>query len=452
MTKASFNVKDVLGKLSFLKNNLALLVPIFIAVVAVLLFIPTRILRGKLQATIQQQSVQMAGEIRRVSSQAKEAARAAAMEQFISAYAEDANQMELRIKQTTLRELLSYELFPDTNETSVLLFERFRQKYLAGLEAMLADLRAGSPPTDNEIEAALASAPRTPLQQRGAGGAYGGYGPYGGASMPMGPTSSTPGYAQRRIQRPMTEMDQKIIDKMCVDKARGAAVYAGLTDLDGYTYWSEWKFADRDTAYRDCWYWQVGYWILEDVTAAIRASNEGSAGVLTSPVKRLMNASFTLQRSRPSGGGRGRRMARRGERLAPSYVTSAKDAMTNPCTGHFCSEELDVVHFNVVVVVGADDVMPFLQELCRARPHKFRGFYGDLPEQTYKHNQITILESNVVPLDKQRAQHFYHRYGDEAVVELDLICEYVFDVAAYDKIQPQQVKDDILNASQKTPR
>jgi hypothetical protein len=108
-----------------------------------------------------------------------------------------------------------------------------------------------------------------------------------------------------------------------------------------------------------------------------------------------MNASFTLQRSRPSGGGRGRRMARRGEKLAPSYVTSAKDAMTNPCTGRFCSEELDVVHFNVVVVVGADDVMPFMQELCRARTHKFRGFYGDLPEQTYKHNQITILESNV---------------------------------------------------------
>jgi hypothetical protein len=155
--------------------------------------------------------------------QAKEAARAAAMEQFISAYAEDANQMELRIKQTTLRELLSYELFPDTNETSVLLFERFRQKYLAGLEAMLADVRAGSPPTDNEIEAALASA-RTSLQQREGSGAYIATGMRG--VVPTGPLSSA-GYAQ---QHPTHDRDgQKIVDKMPWIKP-GAAVYAGLTD------------------------------------------------------------------------------------------------------------------------------------------------------------------------------------------------------------------------------
>jgi hypothetical protein len=445
MSKANFNVKDLLGKLSFLKNNLALLVPIVIAVVAVLLFIPTRILRGKLQATIQQQSVQMAGEIRSVASQAREAARMAALEPYMNRYAEDANTIELRIKQATQRELLSYELFPDTNETSVLLFDRFRQKYLAGIEALLVNLRAGAPPTNNEIDAALASAPRSPWQQqRGAGGVYGGaYGAYGG--LPMSSATGTPGY-NRPIRRPTSEMEEKIIDKMCLTKAREAAVYAGPTDLDGYTYWSEWRFEDRDTALRACWYWQVGYWILEDVATTIRDINKESDSVLTSPVKRLMNAGFALQRSRLSPGGRGRRVARRDAKQGPTYVTSGRDGLVLPCTGRYSTNDLDVVHFNLRVVVGADDVMPFMQELCRAKPHKFRGFYGDLPEQTYKHNQITILESGVAPLDKQGPEHYYYRYGDEAVVELVLTCEYVFDVATYDKIQPKLVKQDIEDA------
>jgi hypothetical protein len=445
MKTPNVSIKDVLGKLSFLKNNLGLLVPIFIAVVAVLLFIPTRILRGKLQNTIQQQSLQPGNEIRSLSAQVREAARAAAMEQYISAYAKDANEIELQMKHTTERELLSYELFPDTNETSALLFERFAQKYMASIDAMLKSLDAATPPTDNEIDAALASAPRSPLGMRGAPGAYdGGYGAYGGMPSPMTPQmGSTPGSGQRRAFRVMTEMDRKIVEKICVDKARGAKVYAGPVELEGYTYWSDWKFEDRDKAYRDCWYWQVGYWILEDVVTTIRETNKNSDSILTSPVKRLMNANFTLQRSRASGGGRGRRVIRKDAKVSPSYVTKAKDAMTIPCTGRYSSDQIDVVHFNVRVVVGADDVMPFMQELCSAKEHKFRGFYGDLPEQTYKHNQITILESSVAPVNKDTYEHNLYRYGDDAVVELDLICEYIFNVAAYDKIQPKLVKEDI---------
>jgi len=56
---ANFNIKDLFKKLSFFKNNLALLVPILIAVVALLLFIPTQILGAKLRKTMEQ-SVQTA--------------------------------------------------------------------------------------------------------------------------------------------------------------------------------------------------------------------------------------------------------------------------------------------------------------------------------------------------------------------------------------------------------
>ena len=64
------SLKDVAGnaikKLGFLKNNLALLVPIIIVVIAALLFIPTKLLSGKLRGTIEKQSVQTGRNIDRL--------------------------------------------------------------------------------------------------------------------------------------------------------------------------------------------------------------------------------------------------------------------------------------------------------------------------------------------------------------------------------------------------
>jgi hypothetical protein len=258
-----------------------------------------------------------------------------------------------------------------------------------------------------------------------------------------------PGYGQRRAFRITSEMDLKILDKVCLDRAKAAKVYANLVDMDGYTYWSEWKFEDRDKAYRDCWYWQLAYWILGDVAATVREVNSDAENVLNAPVKRLMNASFNLQRMRMAGmRGPRRGMRRDKSKMTPTYVTSAKDGLTNPCTGRFTNEEIDVMHFNVRVIIRTDDVMPFMQRLCSAKEHRFRGFYGDLPEQTHKHNQITVLESNIAPVNRESYEHDLYRYGDDSVVELDLICEYLFHKAAYEELKPKLVKDDILNAIQ----
>jgi hypothetical protein len=260
-----------------------------------------------------------------------------------------------------------------------------------------------------------------------------------------------PGYGvgQKRTFRITSEMDLKILDKVCLDKAKEIKVYTNLVDIDGYTFWSEWKFEDRDKARRACWYWQLGYWIIEDVVATVGETNQDAPDVLSAPVKRLMNASFTLQRMRTAGMRGGRRAIRRDkDKQAPTYVTNAKDGMVNPCTGRFCNEDTDVTHFNVRVIIEADDVMRFMQRLCSAKKHKFRGFYGDLPEQEFQHNQITILESNIAPVNRDSYEHDLYRYGDGAVVELDLFCEYLFHKGAYEEIKPQLVKDDIVNAAQ----
>lgn len=440
-------VKEALKKLSFLKNNLALLVPIIITVVAALLFIPTKLLSNRLKNTVTQQSVKAATDINRLIEEVKEAGQAEAMEGYLNAYAQDPCSMESLMKQTTMRELLTYRLFPDTNETSPLLFEPVRRDFLAGVEAMVERLGAGDPPMKEEIDAALeksrgpARAGRSRTSDMG-GGAYDMY--PGGAGQGRGLGS----------YRMMGDMDRRIVDKLCEERAKMLRVYASPADLDGYSFWSDWKFEDWNTSVRQSWYWQMGYWILQDVANTVQAMNQSGSCVLDSPVKRVMSVGFTLpkQGTRMVGGRRGRGIRRvAGQQEMPSYVINLKSAMAAPpCTGRFCTEDADVMHFEVRVLVSADQVTPFIQELCSAKTHTFRGWYGDQPEQTFKHNQITVLETSVIPVDLESPDHGSYRYGPDAVVELDLVCEYLFIRAGYEEVKPQVIKDDILGVEEGT--
>ena len=43
---------------------------------------------------------------------------------------------------------------------------------------------------------------------------------------------------------------------------------------------------------------------------------------------------------------------------------------------------------------------------------------------------------------QQLETHRLYRYGDDAVVRLDLICEYIFNKNGYEKIKPESVKKE----------
>lgn len=394
-----------------------------------------------------------------MAGQVEEGAKARQMEPYIKAYARDANEMEKLIKQTTLRELLSYRLFPDTNERTTLLFEDFARRYLGGVDAMLQSVKAGVPPTDAEITAALQKAPQQGMGMYGS--PYGGYGPGGpGRTQTVNPITSSAspygaygrgmGMGMGMGLSALTDTQRKIFDTICLEKAQGAGVYASPVDVAGYMYWADWKFENRDAAYKDCWYWQMGYWMIEDVFTTVREMNKGSSSIVDSPVKRVMNVSFVLGRTtgrairRP---GRNVRAKKEGE--SPIYVTSAKDGMTTPCTERYSCEDYDVMHFDVRTIVNARDTLAFMKQLCTAKSHQFNGWKGNEPVQTYLHNQITVLESSTAPVDPEGMEHMAYRYGDAQVVELDLICEYVLNKAAYETIKPKQVKEDITAAVEK---
>ena len=75
-----------------------------------------------------------------------------------------------------------------------------------------------------------------------------------------------------------------------------------------------------------------------------------------------------------------------------------------------------------------------MQQLCSAKQHVFKGFFGREPERRFEHNQITILESNINSIDRNDGAHHLYRYGEDAIVELDLTCEYLFNKSGTTKL------------------
>jgi len=210
----------------------------------------------------------------------------------------------------------------------------------------------------------------------------------------------------------------------------------------------------KEEAVADCWYHQLAYWVTEDIFDTIAAMNAGHDNVLTAPVKRFSTITFTMGMKRPGAGGGGggvftgfsrRRNTQRTKDDAdkPAYMLAVTEGLTESCTGRFSDKEgdIDVVHFSLAVIVSAKQVLPFMQQLCSAKQHKFRGYpEGTDPEQTFKHNQISILESSTRAISLTGAEHRYYSYGDENVVELNLVCEYIFNKKGYEPVVPEPVK------------
>ncbi len=395
--------KDIIQKVSFLRNYSSLMLPVFIMLAGLLLFIPTNLMSSKLKKRIENESVSIGKRVKSFSNNVVSRDQWKIEQEYQHAYETDANQIALLAKQTTQRELLSYKVFPEPKDTSTLIFREFGQRYRSGIDELINRTDALDCPTAAELQRGL----------KGSG-------------------SLTSRQIMGLIGSGLNEVDATITDVLCREKAESARVYANPADMAGYEFWKEYNYVGMKTAIEDCWYWQLSYWIIEDVFKTIEASNFGSSNVFTSPVKRLMSVNFF-------GRGMTKNTAAR-----PRYVISPEGgAMTRPYTGRFCDEDIDVVHFNVVVLVNAKAVLPFMQQLCSVKQHMFKGFFSREPERSFKHNQITILESSIRSIDRNDETHSLYRYGEDAVVELDLICEYIFNKSGYDEIKPKSVKETL---------
>ncbi|MFC1677937.1 hypothetical protein ACFL3G_12865 [Planctomycetota bacterium] len=412
------NIKNVLGKLSFIREYSSLVVPVVIALVAVLVFVPAQLMGNKFKGYVTAESISKRGN--RIDSLKRNAVSRQQWREerkYQDAYKADAEKISQLATQSSERELLSYSVFPKPKEKSRFLFELFGKKYRDGVDGMLEVANACECPTETELEDALLRSPQASRRSRS-------------------------------YKDGLNYVTDAIVDELCKEKAQSASVYAAAEELGEYESWDSYQFTSFEKAINDCWYSQLGYWIVEDVITTIEEMNSGSQSVFTSPVKRLLSVSFGYGEKKKT---------KTNEEITnrPVYVRSTGEGLVNSYTGRVCGDSVDVVHFNLSVVVSAKSVLPFMAELCKAKEHRFMGWDGQAAEQRFRHNQIAILVSEVSAISTSDGRgdkdiHELYRYGDEdAVVQLSLVCEYVFNKKGYDAVNPQALKGSLEVADDK---
>ncbi len=437
---SSVNIKDILSRLGVLKSNPLLLASIIIALVAAALFIPVNIVNRNLDEAVSQQSLRLASQIKSARGTAvsrdqwKELAKQEAM------YESDANQIALLAIQSTQRPLLRYGIFPEPKDQSSAIFKMFGDNYRRGIDDLMQGINANDCPSEAELNQGMASASAT--------SPGGGVAPRQYSTVSTRPPSGSYGGPGRGSAGGLKDVEKTIRDEICLSRAKSISVYAGPADLPGYAFWGEYTYDIKpEDAIADCWYYQLGYWVIEDIVSTVGGMNSGSTNVLTAPVKRLVEVSF----KRAGGQRPGSSIAAAGDRdsaedplrvARPCYVgEDMSGSMTDSFTGRFSDDDIDVVHFKLSVIISVKSVLPFMKELCSIKQHKFKGFYDELPDtRTFVHNQITVLQSQFYSVDRLDSFHSLYRYGQDAVVELRLVCEYVFNKSAYDVIKPAAMK------------
>ena len=393
-------LKDLMKGLGGLRVYLVLIWPAVILLACGAVLTAAWLMGSSLKQKVAKESVPIGNEVKAMLKVLPAAGQAEVEKQYQDAYRQDANLIKLLSVESTQRELLSYDIFPQPKDTSTLLFTRFGARFCQGVEGLIAKDRGGNCPSAEELLAARQTG-RSP----GSGGA-------GGAS-------------------------SRIVEEICHARAKSVTVYAVPETVSGYDFWKTYKYSNIDDSVKDCWFWQIGYWIIEDVFSTAGTMNAGSSSVLTSPVKRVEGVGFVTPGAIFSAG------TGKVSQERPKYVTKPEEQLVESFTGRVSNENIDVVHFGMVVVVSSKAVIPFMRELCSAKEHEFTGFTGQEPAKVFKHNQITILESRVRPVDLMSADHQYYRYGADSVVEMELVCEYIFDKNGYDAIKPESIKKPV---------
>jgi len=402
--------------MKFIRKYSALLIPIGIIFVSVLIFIPTILMGHSLRNEIEQGSVSQGDTIGSMVRKAPSSEQYEIEKQYQAQQGKDADGIAQLAKQSSQRMLISYKIFPEPKGISQQRYVDFGKDYRSAIEKLVKSMNALDAPSESDIQK------ETNRKVSGARGAR----------------KRTTKRGKAGQQEDSTSI---IIDAVCQKRAESIQVYANPNLFNWYGFWDDYEYIGSSGAIKDCWHSQVSYWIYQDVVATINSMNTGFEDVLTSPVKRLIGVSFE--------GPVEYQVQRRGEvslgrEDKPIYVSDEEVQIlgVKPWTGRIGNAEIDVVHFSVGVVLESREFMSFIKELCSEKEHLFReGYQENGLEKLYKHNQITVLKSEINPIVPDSENHKYYRYGDGASVEVMLVCEYVFNRGGYDVIKPKSIKE-----------
>jgi len=403
--------------MNFIRRYLVFLAPVGITIFSAILFVPT-LLTGRSINKEMEASIAQGRKLKSMRSNTPPKMQAEVEKVYQSEHKKDVDEILQLSRRSTQRELIDYGLFPKPKDTSQQVFANFGVKYRAAIEDLIKSMGALDAPSDIDIRKETEL--ETGATGRVTAGQFGRLGTH---------SSSITKKGSRGI----------IVGAVCDKRAESVLVYANPNSLAWYGFWSDYKYSGLNTSLKDCWNSQVAYWIYEDVMSTIKALNTGSDCVYNSSVKRLVGVSF----SRPVEYVEPVNMAT-SVADEPAYIIDKGASIlgVEPWTGRVCDDAVDVVHFCVSVIVDSKAFMSFIRELCSEKEHRFKeGYSASGQEKVFRHNQITVLQSKIEPVDRTSTQHEYYRYGDGAVVQMSLVCEYIFHRSGYDVIKPEPVKE-----------
>ena len=116
--------------------------------------------------------------------------------------------------------------------------------------------------------------------------------------------------------------------------------------------------------------------------------------------------------------------------------------MTESFTGRVSNENIDVVHFSMVVVLSNKAIIPFMRELCSAKEHSL-GIHGPGAGESIQAQPDNHFGEQGKAGEFASSDHRYYRYGAESVVEVEMVCEYIFNKQGYDAIKPESIKSPV---------
>jgi hypothetical protein len=399
--------------MNFIKKYIVLIIPVVIAVVAFAILIPAKLVGGSLKESIKKKSISQGTRIKSLTREGqvppqKQYEQEKLYQEQFKAEADAIIEMS---NQSSLRELLDYEVFSIEDASSQLYIDfgkKFREA-IHGPEGLLKRMNSLDAPSEVDF--------RKETTRR-----------------------ETSSRSTRSRRSRSSGSNKAIIDAVCNKRAESILVYASPQAFNWYDFWDDYEYPGQKTALEDCWYSQVAYWIYQDVVETIRAMNASSNSVHTSPVKRLYGIAFQSEIKEPVS----RKSSSGNAPDTPYYVIEYEDQMlgVEPWTDRKSDDNYDVVHFSIGLVVNSRTMMSFIQELCSVKEQPFRvGFKGNGELRTSKHNQITVLKQSIEPVIRENAVHEDYRYGDDAVVSLYLVCEYIFDCTGYESLKPESIKE-----------
>ena len=394
--------------MGFMKKYLSLVVPVSLVLAAVFLYIPTKMIGGSLSSDIKSKSLTSAQQIDAMLRNVPSSRQHQMEMDYQNRYSEDALRINKLSVQTTQRSLISYKIFPEPKDDSQQLFDVFADSYCEEIKGLVKLINGRDAPDEDDLKRKLGA-----------------------------PSAS------RRLSGAKSSYNRKV-DAICLKTAKSISAYASPQLFAWYNFWNDWKdveFPGQEAAIEYCWYSQIAYWVYQDIIDSISQMNSDADSVLTSEVKRLIGVNFEKIVTDPD---KKKTAVVAMVEDRPEYVTETKEptiGKTVAWTNRISGKHIDVVHFSMAVLVDSKSVMTFMKTLCSQKEHSYRAGYSEKGDEfSYNHNQITILSSEVSPVNPESSVHEYYRYGDNAVVRLGLVGEYILVRSGYERIKPDSVK------------